>query len=125
MSTETNEVKRNWNETDIPSLTGKTALITGANSGLGYELSRMLAAKGARVLMACRNPERGWAALEKIRSKQDSAKLDYVPLDLTDLKSVAKVGDELKRAGSYANRPPAQQRRHYGPAKAPYHRTGL
>ena len=99
MSTETNEVKRNWNETDIPSLTGKTALITGANSGLGYELSRMLAAKGARVLMACRNPERGWAALEKIRSKQDSAKLDYVPLDLTDLKSVAKVGDKLKELG--------------------------
>ena len=69
MSTETNEVKRNWNETDIPSLTGKTALITGANSGLGYELSRMLAAKGARVLMACRSAERCTAAINKIKNK--------------------------------------------------------
>ena len=100
MSTETNEVKRNWNETDIPSLTGKTALITGANSGLGYELSRMLSAKGARVLMACRSAERCSAALDKIKNKLDSAKLDYVALDLTDLKSVANIGSELKRAGS-------------------------
>ena len=58
-----------WNEQDVPDQTGRTVLITGANSGLGLRSAQVLAGKGARVLMACRSPERGAAALETVRAE--------------------------------------------------------
>ena len=56
-----------WTEADIPDQTGRTVVITGANSGLGLRSAEVLAAKGARVLMACRSPERGAEALRRVR----------------------------------------------------------
>lgn len=55
-----------WTAADIPDQSGRTALITGANSGLGLTSAKALAARGARVLLACRSPERGRAALHQV-----------------------------------------------------------
>ena len=48
-----------WGEADIPDQSGRTAVVTGANSGIGFETARALAAKGARVILACRSEEKG------------------------------------------------------------------
>ncbi|MEJ2857828.1 MULTISPECIES: oxidoreductase [unclassified Saccharothrix] len=72
-----------WTEADIPDQSGRTVLVTGANSGLGLRTAEVLAGKGARVLMACRSPERGRRALERVGHKAE-----LVELDLADLGSV-------------------------------------
>ena len=57
-----------FSERDIPDLAGKTALVTGATGGLGYETARMLAEHGARVILAGRNADKGAAALKRLRA---------------------------------------------------------
>jgi NAD(P)-dependent dehydrogenase (short-subunit alcohol dehydrogenase family) len=79
----------------IPSLEGKTVLVTGANSGLGLESARALAAKGAHVLMAVRNLDKGQKALEEIRAEQPLASLQLVALDLGSLSSVRSCAAQL------------------------------
>ena len=74
--------------THIPSLTGRTIVVTGANSGLGYEATRVFAEKGADVLMACRDTDRGQAAAERISRTVPGAALEVLKLDLADLDSV-------------------------------------
>lgn len=74
--------------TDVPDLTGKCILVTGANTGLGFEAASVLAQRGARVLMACRNQQRGEHAIGRIRAHVPHANLAFVPLDLSDLDSV-------------------------------------
>jgi NAD(P)-dependent dehydrogenase (short-subunit alcohol dehydrogenase family) len=78
-----------WTFDDIPDQTGRTAIVTGANTGIGFETARMLALKGADVVLACRNAERGEAALAQIRSEQPAGKVTLALLDLADLDSVA------------------------------------
>ena len=85
--------KNRWTEENIPDLTGKIAIVTGANSGTGYEATRALASKGATVVMACRNLEKAEAAAEKIRTKVPEAKLEIIQLDLSDLSSVKKFAE--------------------------------
>ena len=68
---------------------GKTALVTGANTGLGLETARMLALKGATVVLACRNLDKGKAALARIQSEQPKGTASLAALDLSDLDSVA------------------------------------
>ncbi|MDK1359377.1 oxidoreductase [Arthrobacter sp. zg-Y1219] len=72
----------------IPDQSGKTAVITGANSGLGLQTALVLAAKGARVELACRNAARGEAALQRIRAETGSDRVRVRPLDLGSLASV-------------------------------------
>ncbi len=72
----------------IGDLSGRTALITGANSGLGLVVARELARHGARVLLACRSSERAGAAAAAIRSAAPGARLEIVALDLASLDSV-------------------------------------
>ena len=58
-----------WTAEQMPDLTGRTILITGANSGLGLRSAEGLAAKGARVLLACRNADKAAAAIESVKAK--------------------------------------------------------
>jgi NAD(P)-dependent dehydrogenase (short-subunit alcohol dehydrogenase family) len=84
-----------WTTEQIPDQSGRTILITGANSGLGLRSAEALAAKGARVLLACRNPERGAAALEQVAARATGAAPELVPLDLADLDDVAACAARL------------------------------
>lgn len=80
----------------IPDLSGRTAVVTGANGGLGLETAKALAAKGARVVMAARNPEKTEQAVAEVRSETPSASLDVVRLDLGSLASVRSAADEIR-----------------------------
>ncbi len=84
-----------WTTANMPDQSGKLALITGANSGLGYETSLALAEKNAEVIMACRNLEKGQAALDKIKAAVPHAKLVLMSLDLNSLASVRKFAEEI------------------------------
>ncbi|WP_333891800.1 SDR family NAD(P)-dependent oxidoreductase [Mycolicibacterium gadium] len=86
----------NWNTADIPDQTGRTAVITGANTGLGYETAAALAAKGAHVVLAVRNLEKGKAAARRIEQATAGARVEIQELDLTSLASVRAAADELK-----------------------------
>jgi NAD(P)-dependent dehydrogenase (short-subunit alcohol dehydrogenase family) len=77
-----------WTTKDIPDLGGRDAIVTGANSGLGFETARWLAAKGAHVVMACRSLERGEEAAAEIKRGFSDASLDVMELDLANLSSV-------------------------------------
>src|SRR5262249_19308726 len=78
-----------WTFDDIPDQTGRTAIVTGANTGIGLETARMLAQKGASVVLACRNPDKGKAALDCILAAAPGAEVSLEALDLSDLDSVA------------------------------------
>ncbi|GFE72790.1 oxidoreductase [Novosphingobium sp. TCA1] len=76
---------------------GKCFLVTGANTGIGYETARVLAAHGARVLMACRSEEKARLAMEHIRMEAPGANLAFVPLDQADLFSVRECAEQVMR----------------------------
>ena len=84
-----------WTTADIPDQTGRTVLVTGANSGLGLRTSEALAGAGARVLLACRNAEKGAAALESVAARAKGAPPELVSLDLADLDSVSACASSL------------------------------
>ena len=82
-----------WSAKDIPDLTGRVAVVTGANGGLGLETARELARNGAQVLMAVRNQQKAEAAVASIRSDVPDARVTLVPMDLGSQASV-KAGAE-------------------------------
>ncbi|HEU4675363.1 MAG TPA: oxidoreductase [Motilibacteraceae bacterium] len=84
-----------WSATDIPDQTGRTVVVTGANSGLGYHASAELARRGARVVMACRDAGRGAEALARLRTVAPTAPVVVEPLDLASLASVRDFSDRL------------------------------
>jgi NAD(P)-dependent dehydrogenase (short-subunit alcohol dehydrogenase family) len=84
-----------WTLDDLGNLSGRTAVVTGANSGLGYETALALAEHGASVVLACRSPERASLAVERIRAKVSHAVLTVGLLDLADLASVQRFADTL------------------------------
>ncbi|MBB5767384.1 oxidoreductase [Xanthomonas euroxanthea] len=77
-----------FTETDVPNQAGKCFVVTGANAGVGFEISRVLAALGARVLLGCREQGRADAAIARIKRLTPGADLAWLPLDLGDLDSV-------------------------------------
>jgi NAD(P)-dependent dehydrogenase (short-subunit alcohol dehydrogenase family) len=85
-----------WTAENIPDLTGKTAVVTGANSGIGYETARALARKGATVILACRDKDKGNAAAQKISQEFPAAKAELMMLDLSELASVRRFAGEFK-----------------------------
>lgn len=84
---------------DIPPQDGRTFLITGANSGLGYESARALARRGAVVWMACRNVQKAEAAAGRIRAEVPEARLELLTLDLGDLESVRRCAEDVAGRG--------------------------
>ena len=85
-----------WTTADIPDQTGRTAVITGANTGLGYETAAALAAKGAHVVLAVRNVEKGKAAADLIARATPGASVAVQELDLSSLESIRSAADELR-----------------------------
>src|ERR1700741_1182515 len=79
----------------VPDLSGRLAVVTGSNSGLGFGLARRLSAAGADVVRAIRNRAKGEAAIDQIRATVPDAKLTIQPLDLSSLASVAALGEQL------------------------------
>src|SRR4051812_15647608 len=87
-----------WTTADIPDQTSRTAVVTGANGGLGLETSRALAAAGAHVVMAARNQEKAAEAVEDIRRGLPEASLEVVELDLGSLASVREAAGRILAA---------------------------
>ncbi len=85
-----------WTTADLPDLSGRTIVVTGANSGLGYEGTRAFADAGAHVVMACRSVERGERAREELRAETDpDGRLAVAECDLADLSSVASFAESF------------------------------
>src|SRR5262249_45214877 len=95
-SEEPRENQMPWTANDIPAQSGRTVVITGSNSGIGYEAALQLAAKGAHVVLACRDEAKGNAAIEAIKSAHPAARLSFLALDLADLGSIRRFADALR-----------------------------
>lgn len=91
---------KGWRAADIPDLSGRVALVTGASSGIGLETAAQLARGGARTLLGCRDLERGERAREKIVGRYPGASVELVRVDLASLESVEDAAREIAdRAG--------------------------
>ena len=86
---------KNWTTKDIPSQTGKLAVITGATGGLGFETALALAGADAEVILTGRNAQKGQDALRRIRAEHPQAKVRFDALDLVSLASVADFSSRL------------------------------
>ena len=89
-----------WTAKDIPSQTGKLAIVTGGNSGLGFETALQLACAGAKVIIACRDTEKGDKAAKKIRSRDATSDVEVGQLDLASLKSIGAFAKQLLEKGA-------------------------
>lgn len=85
-----------WTAADVPDQRGRIAVVTGANSGIGFEAAAVLAARGAHVVLAVRNPEKGGEARERILAASPNAEVTVRELDLTSLDSVRAAAAALK-----------------------------
>lgn len=85
-----------WFPADMLDQTGKVFIITGANSGIGFEAARELAHKGAEVVLATRNPHKAEKALAEVKAKLPGAKLAFIPLDLANLNAIRNFADQFK-----------------------------
>lgn len=86
-------------EVAVPDLRGRLALVTGASDGVGLGLAERLAAAGAEVILPVRNPDKGAAALERIRTRVREARVSTRVLDLASLKSVEALAGTLNEEG--------------------------
>lgn len=95
-----------FTDKDVPDQNGRVYFVTGANSGLGYETAKVLAGKGARVLLGCRSEEKAATAMASISKGHPKADLRYIPLDLGNLKSIhaaAKLVEQEARLDVLVN----------------------
>jgi NAD(P)-dependent dehydrogenase (short-subunit alcohol dehydrogenase family) len=86
-----------WNFNSIPDQSGRVAVVTGANTGIGFETAKVLAIKGADVVLACRNPDKAAEAARRIKALSPKGSVKVQPLDLSDLDSVAAFSDQVLR----------------------------
>jgi NAD(P)-dependent dehydrogenase (short-subunit alcohol dehydrogenase family) len=89
-------MSRKWTAADVPDQSGRVAIVTGANSGLGFDTAAVLADKGAHVVLAVRSLDKGNQAADRIKTKSPNAVIAVQELDLTSLESVRKAADELR-----------------------------
>ena len=87
-----------WTAADVPDQSGRIAVVTGASSGLGLETARVLASRGATVVLACRNLEKAERAAERIKRQDRRADVRIVRLDLASLASVRECAGEIRSA---------------------------
>jgi len=84
-----------WSTEDIGDQTGRVALITGANSGIGFETAKALADHGGHVVMACRDPEKARRAADELENDLDRSSIELLTLDLADLVSVRRSAEQF------------------------------
>ena len=84
-----------WDPAELPDAHDRTVVITGGNAGVGYFTAEQLAGAGARVVLACRDPERAEAAVAAIRRRVRGARVEATPLDVTDRASVDALAETL------------------------------
>lgn len=86
-----------WDPTRLPTQLGKTFVVTGGNSGIGYFVSEQLAAAGARIVLASRSPQRADAAVRSLRIHAPNATIETICLDLSSLASIRAAADALRQ----------------------------
>jgi NAD(P)-dependent dehydrogenase (short-subunit alcohol dehydrogenase family) len=91
-----NAMTAKWTAADVPDQSDRVAIVTGANSGLGYDTAAVLAEKGAHVVLAVRNLDKGKEAADRIKKASPDAVVTLQELDLTSLDSVRKAADQLR-----------------------------
>ena len=88
--------KHDWNEERLGDQSGRIAIVTGANSGIGFETARVLAGKGASVIMACRNLGKANPKANEIRAHHHDCSVEVMELDLSDLDSVRRFAEAFR-----------------------------
>jgi len=86
----------NWSTRDIPDLTGKVIIVTGANSGIGFEAAKEFARKGAQTILACRSLDKAQRALNQIQAEVSTAKVEVMQLDLASQRSIHGFAEAFK-----------------------------
>jgi NAD(P)-dependent dehydrogenase (short-subunit alcohol dehydrogenase family) len=94
---------KRWSENDIPNQKGRVAIVTGANSGIGWETARALAQRGAIVILACRNMQKANSAADQVRQLNPAGKVAVMQLDLGDLNSVRTFADAFRAKNDRLN----------------------
>jgi len=89
--------KKKWDINNIPDQKGRTVIVTGSSSGIGFETARVLALKNAEVVIAVRNSEKGKKAADEILKEKKDAKVVVMIIDLTDLSSVKEFADSFRK----------------------------
>ncbi len=82
-----------FTDRDVPDQSGRTFLVTGANTGIGFETARVLARRGGRVLLGCRSEERAAGAIARIHAESPEADIEFLPLDQADLACVRAAAE--------------------------------
>src|SRR5215470_8438795 len=98
MQTREQNTAGRWTEADVPDQSGRTAVITGGISGIGFEAARVLATRGARLILGCRDQGKAHDAVTQIRAAAPGADVRVVPLDLAALESVRAAAAQIRSA---------------------------
>jgi len=85
-----------WTLNQMPDQTGRVVVVTGANTGIGFETAAALVAKNAQVVLACRNQQKAEDALNRIRERTPDAELRFIPFDLASLNSIRGFGETFR-----------------------------